>query len=167
MKHTPFMTFVTDKENKTIRVEREFAAPLETVWAAWTESNILDRWWAPKPWQARTKTMQFSEGGYWLYAMEGPQGERHWSRFDFKRIQAPELFAGQASFCDENGTVNTEMPPSNWSNRFEAKGNRTHVHVEITFNELTDLEKLIEMGFQGGFAMGMENLDGLLEEKTL
>ena len=43
------MDFSVDKENKRISVKREFAAPLSRVWAAWTESELLDQWWAPKP----------------------------------------------------------------------------------------------------------------------
>ena len=41
------MDFVIDKENKQVRVTREFAAPLSKVWAAYTQSELLDRWWAP------------------------------------------------------------------------------------------------------------------------
>ena len=47
--------FSIDRENKTIKVKREFAAELPLVWDAYTKSEILDQWWAPKPWKARTK----------------------------------------------------------------------------------------------------------------
>jgi hypothetical protein len=36
------------------------------------------------------------------------------------------------------------------------------LYIEIKFNELTDLEKYIEMGFKEGFTAGLENLDKLL-----
>ncbi|MHB1279027.1 MAG: SRPBCC family protein, partial [Bacteroidia bacterium] len=78
--------FLVDKENKKIRVERSFNAPLDLVWAAWTEPEILDQWWAPKPWRAETKSMDFRVGGRWLYCMAGPEGERHWCLFDYKTI---------------------------------------------------------------------------------
>jgi uncharacterized protein YndB with AHSA1/START domain len=51
------MDFVVDKSNNIITVKREFAAELPLVWDAYTKSEILDQWWAPKPWKARTKTM--------------------------------------------------------------------------------------------------------------
>ena len=70
--------FSVNKETNTITVKREFAAELSLVWDAYTKSEILDQWWAPKPWKARTKTMEFREGGYWHYAMVGPAGEEHW-----------------------------------------------------------------------------------------
>ena len=33
------MDFVVDKENRRVKVVREFAAPLSKVWAAWTQRN--------------------------------------------------------------------------------------------------------------------------------
>jgi uncharacterized protein YndB with AHSA1/START domain len=68
--------FVVDKERQTITVTREFAAPLALVWQAYTKADILDQWWAPKPWKTRTKRMDFSEGGEWLYAMVGTRRRR-------------------------------------------------------------------------------------------
>lgn len=67
-------TIAKDAANKKLIVVREFDAPLAEVWKAWTDSSILDQWWAPKPWKAKTKTMDFREGGTWLYSMVGPDG---------------------------------------------------------------------------------------------
>ena len=86
MKKTLLMNFVVDKENNKINVEREFDAPPDLVWSAWTESELLDQWWAPEPWKAETQSMNFTEGGYWHYAMVGPDGERHYGRADYKTI---------------------------------------------------------------------------------
>jgi uncharacterized protein YndB with AHSA1/START domain len=60
---TKEIIFSVDKEHKRITVEKEFAAPKSEVWAAWTQSNLLDKWWAPKPWKSETKNMDFKEGG--------------------------------------------------------------------------------------------------------
>ncbi len=35
-------------------ITREFSASQAEVWKAWTESHLLDQWWAPKPWKAVT-----------------------------------------------------------------------------------------------------------------
>ena len=67
--HHPTVDFSIDRENKTITVKREFEAELPLVWDAYTQSEILDQWWAPRPWKARTKTMGFQEG--LSLAMEG------------------------------------------------------------------------------------------------
>ena len=92
MKNDVLVNFYVDKENKKISVERTFKAPLEKVWAAFTEKEILDQWWAPKPWRTQTKSLNFTVGGYWLYAMKGPEGETHWCRADYKSINDLKAF---------------------------------------------------------------------------
>jgi uncharacterized protein YndB with AHSA1/START domain len=159
------MNFSVDKENKKIRVERDFEAPLARVWAAWTESHWLDQWWAPKPWQAKTKKMDFSEGGYWLYAMIGPDGTKMWSRADYKSIIPLRTFSGQDAFCDEEGNIDDKFPTSYWTVDFIEKQSSTKLYIEILFNELADMEKYVEMGFKEGFTAGLENLDNLLENQ--
>lgn len=162
MSKSMLMNFVVDKDNKQIKVEREFDAPLPMVWSAWTESKLLDQWWAPKPWHARTKSMDFKPGGSWLYAMIGPDGETHWSKADFKTIEPQKSFSALDGFCDENGTINTDMPRSLWKNTFTNKGESTLVNIVITYDQLADLEQTINMGFKEGFTAGLQNLDTLL-----
>ena len=65
-----------DFDKKSIVVSREFNAPVEEVWQAYTDPKILDQWWGPAPWRAETKHMDFRVGGFWLYVMIGPQGEK-------------------------------------------------------------------------------------------
>jgi PhnB protein len=166
MNPTPFTDFAVDRDNRTINVEREFEAPLPLVWAAWTEKDILDQWWAPKPWQAKTKWMDFSEGGYWLYAMVGPEGETHWARADFRSIAPLEGYTALDGFCDEHGTINPDLPRSLWATRFTGRENRARVNIQITFEKLEDLEELIRMGFKEGFAAGLQNLDHYLRTQS-
>ena len=147
---------------KKILIKREFAALLEKVWNAWTDSKILDQWWAPKPWKAVTKTMDFRNGGHWLYYMSGPDGEKIWNKDIYQNIAPMESFEGIDFFCDENGNENKEFPKMHWKTSFNASENATTVNVEITFSTEEDLAKIVEMGFEQGFASAHENLDGLL-----
>ncbi|MXV52350.1 SRPBCC domain-containing protein [Pedobacter sp. HMF7647] len=163
MKNTLLMNFSIDKENNTVKVEREFAAPLQKVWAAWTESEILDQWWAPKPYKAKTKSMDFREGGRWLYAMVAPDGVEHWCRADYQSIDQLKSYSLKDAFCDENGTINNEFPRSFWTNTFNDKPESTLVIIEIKHEKLSDLEKILEMGFKEGFTAGLENLDEYLK----
>lgn len=157
------MDFSVDKENKKISIKREFAAPLSKVWAAFTESEILDQWWAPKPWQAQTKYMDFRVGGYWIYAMIGPDGTKQWSRADYTAITPLKSYTGKDAFCDENGNVDYAFPVSFWTNDFRETSDATMVSIEIKYDKIADLEKYIEMGFKEGLTAAMENLDELLD----
>lgn len=161
--------FTVNKENNTVNVKREFAANLELVWEAWTNPEILDQWWAPKPYQTRTKSMDFREGGMWLYEMYNTESENqqecHWCKNDYHKIEHQKMFAGLDAFCDENGTVNTEMPRTLWTNEFNEDGEKTLVTITAKYDSLADLEKIIGMGFKEGFTMAMENLDQYIEAK--
>ncbi|MBA3705189.1 MAG: SRPBCC domain-containing protein [Bacteroidetes bacterium] len=150
---------VKDLLNKKITITRMFDATPEQVWRAWTEKDLLDQWWAPKPWRAETKTMDFKEGGYWLYAMVGPDNTKHWARADYKKIDTNKSFQAVDSFCDESGNKNTNVPSMNWMNEFHATERGTKVIVEITFKSESDLEKIMEMGFEAGFTSALGNLE--------
>ncbi|MBX7180932.1 MAG: SRPBCC domain-containing protein [Bacteroidia bacterium] len=158
--------FQVDKENNQIHVKREFAAGLDLVWEAWTNPEILDLWWAPKPYQTRTKSMDFREGGNWLYCMEGPQGEKHWCRADYTIVNPKSNYAGLDAFCDEFGKINEQFPRTQWSVSFQALGNKTMVSIRNTFQSLNDLETIIKMGFKEGFTMALENLDQYIEAQV-
>jgi len=159
MNKSILFNFLVDKENNIINVERSFDAPIDLVWAAWTEADILDQWWAPKPFKSVTKSMNFKEGGRWHYYMLGPAGEIYWSLFDYKVIQYLKHFSGIDAFCDEHGVMNPTKPRVKWKNEFTDKNDQTVVNVRLEFNKFEDLETIIEMGFKEGFTAGLENLD--------
>lgn len=156
------LTINKDMAAKKIVITREFDAAVEDVWAAWTRSDLLDQWWAPKPWRAQTKSMNFSEGGRWLYAMVGPDGASTWCKVDFEKIVKNQSFSATDAFCDEHGNENTDFPAMFWKNTFTPTANGTKVTVEITFKEEADIQKILELGFQEGFTAALGNLDELL-----
>jgi|ERR1700694_2426045 len=155
-------TVTKDAANKKLFVVRAFDAPVEQVWKAWTEHEWLDQWWAPKPWKANTQSMDFREGGFWRYYMEGPDGTRHYCRVDYQTIIPNESFTGRDSFCDEGGQPSSAAPSMHWKCVFSPLGTATRVEVEISFGSEADLEKIIEMGFKEGFTAAHGNLDALL-----
>ena len=102
------------------------------VWATWTDREILDLWRAPKPWRFETKSMEFSEGGRWHYAMVGPNGEKQNCLFDYKKIDAQEQVSGADAFCDKNGTINDTEPECFWGNTFTQNSENTVVSIQIS-----------------------------------
>ncbi|MEO6094136.1 MAG: SRPBCC domain-containing protein [Fibrobacteria bacterium] len=154
--------FTMDKENLSVKVERSFDAPLDLVWSAWTEAELLDQWWAPKPWRAETKSMDFNEGGRWLYAMVGPQGERRWGLKAFTKIIPRKSFTYRSVFCDENGAVDPATTSSMWVNTFTESKGVTLVTNDIRCETLAHLEAQVKMGFKEGYIMCLDNLEELL-----
>ena len=166
MKTNRLISFSVDEQSKTINIERVFSSPLPKVWASWTECQLLDQWWAPNPWRVETQKMSFKPGGTWLYAMIGPKGEKQWSRLDFESVGDLNSFSGKEAFTDENGDVNHSLPQSFWTVQFTPYGESTLVTIDIEYENLSDLQTSIQMGFQEGFTAAMENLDGFLLDQV-
>lgn len=164
MKSSLIFEFTVDKENASVHVTREFDASLDKVWRAWTEAELLDQWWAPRPYRTETKSLEFREGGRWLYSMVGPQNDRHWCRADYQDIEDHNLITWEDAFCDENGHDNNGKPNSFWTTKFSENNGITTVDVVLRHDSLESLETQIQMGFQEGFTMALGNLDELLVE---
>jgi uncharacterized protein YndB with AHSA1/START domain len=152
--------FTVNKPTKTVYITREFAADLSLVWDAFTKKELLDQWVAPKPWTARSKYMNFEEGGKRFYAMVSPEGIERWSVQEYTSITPKTNFKMLNTFADEN--ENRELPGSNWDYVFTEQNGNTIVHITIVNDSLERLERMIEMGFEIGFKMSIDNLENLL-----
>ena len=148
--------FTVDKASKTVFVNREFAAPLSLVWDAFTKQEILDQWWAPKPWESKTKFMKFEVGGKRFYAMVGPEGQEHWAVQEFTSITPKTNFKMSNTFADKD--ANPDLPGSAWDLNFSEQNGITKVSITIYNELLARMEQMIEMGFQGGFTMTLDYL---------
>ncbi|MBX9807245.1 MAG: SRPBCC domain-containing protein [Flavobacteriaceae bacterium] len=165
MKNDLLFDFTVDKATKTVFITREFDAELSLVWDAYTKQEILDQWWAPKPWTSKTKAMNFEVGGRRFYAMVSPEGQERWSIQKYTSITPKTNFKLLNAFADEN--ENPELPGSEWNLNFSERDGTdsyrvTKVSVSIYNESLERLEKMIEMGFKEGFTMTMNSLEKLL-----
>ena len=160
MKDNLQFDFTVDKAKQTVFITREFDASLSLVWDAYTKQEILDQWWAPKPWASKTKFMNFEVGGRRFYAMVSPEGQERWSVQKYTSISPKTNFKMSNAFADKD--ENPELPGSDWDYNFSEQNGRTKVSITIYNESLARMEKMIEMGFQGGFSMGLQQLDELL-----
>ncbi|HOY15193.1 MAG TPA: SRPBCC domain-containing protein [Saprospiraceae bacterium] len=158
--------FNVKAEERKIEVRRVFAGGLDLVWKAWTSAELLDQWWAPKPYRTETKSLNFQENGIWHYSMLSPEGERHWCLAEYKAIKPSEQYVALDAFCNEQCEINTDFPRSLWTNKFTVDGDHTIVNISILYEKVEDVEKIIELGFREGFTMAMGNLDELLSNLT-
>jgi uncharacterized protein YndB with AHSA1/START domain len=152
--------FSLDKSKKTAFINREFDADLSLVWDAFTKQEILDQWWAPKPWASKTKVMNFKVGGRRFYAMVGPEGQERWSIQKYTSISPKTNFKFLNAFADKD--ENPELPGSEWDLSFREENEKTKVSVSIYNESLERMEKMIEMGFKEGFMMTLKSLEDLL-----
>ena len=164
MKNNLLFDFVVDKEKNTLTIKREFAAPRQLVWDAHTKSELLNQWFAPKPMTTKTKSMDFTEGGHWIYAMIEPNGTEYWGRMDYIKINPIESYTGLDGFCDNNGKLNPDLPRASWDVQFKDMGAHSIVENVVTYNSLNDIETVINMGMEEGMKSTLERLDDLLNK---
>jgi uncharacterized protein YndB with AHSA1/START domain len=151
--------FTVDKSKKTVFVKREFDAELSLVWDAFTKKEILDQWWAPKPYASKTKVMDFKVGGKRFFAMVSPEGQERWLIQKYTAINPKTNFKLFNAFADKD--ENPELPGSDWDHSFSEQNGTTTVSITIYNESLARMEKM-ETGFREGFTTCLNQLDVLL-----
>lgn len=162
MTHNLQFDFIADREKNTLTIRREFAAERQLVWDCYTKSELLDRWFAPKPLTTKTKSMDFREGGHWHYAMVEPSGTEYWGYTGYLKISPIDYYTALDAFCNAEGEINNDLPRANWLVTFTDKSENALVESVITYKSLSDLEKVIQMGMEQGMIATLQKLDELL-----
>ena len=158
------MELTVDKETKTVSITAEFEAERDLVWDAYTKPELLDQWWAPKPFTSRTTVMDFKVGGRRFYAMVSPEGDERWSIQKYRSITPKTNFKFFNAFADKD--ENPELPGSDWDLNFSEQDGTTTVSISIYNESLERLERMIEMGFKEGVTAQLQNLEELLAKET-
>ena len=148
--------FTVDKSTNTVLISKEFSAELSLVWDAFTRQEILDQWWAPKPFESKTKVMEFKVGGRRFYAMVSPEGQEMWQLQQYTAITPKTNFKFLSVFADKD--ENPHLPGSDWDLNFNEVNGITKVSISIYNESLERMEKMIEMGFKEGFTMTLNEL---------
>lgn len=159
------MDFVVNKETKTVTITKEFNAGRDLVWDAYTKPELLDQWWAPKPFSSRTTVMDFEVGGRRFYAMVSPEGAERWAVQKYTSITPKTNFKFFNAFADAD--ENLQLPGSDWDLNFSEQDGKTTVHVSIYNESLERLERMIEFGFVEGTKAQLKNLEELLTKLSL
>lgn len=159
MNNNSLFDFAVDKSTKTVSITMEFDADQSLVWDAFTKPEILDQWYAPKPFQSKTKYMDFKVGGRRFYAMVGPDGQESWALQTYKSISPKTNYKFFNVFADKD--ENPQLPGSDWNLTFSEENGRTKVNISIYNESLERMERLMD-GFKEGMRMTYEQLASLL-----
>ena len=81
------MKSASDREIVSTRV---FNAPRELVWKAWSDQEILSKWWGPKGFTNTFHEFDLKPGGVWRFVMHGPNGVDYQNKSVFVEITKPE-----------------------------------------------------------------------------
>lgn len=154
-----------DKSANAVYITREFRADLASVWDAFTQKDLLDQWWAPKPFLSKTKVMDFKVGGRRFYAMVSPEGQEHWGVQQYTSIQPRTTIQWLSSFADKDENINAEFPTSEWNLTFTEHNGLTNVAIVIKHKTFAAIEMHLKMGFKEGITMTLNELDTMLQKE--
>jgi len=157
--------FTVNKDTNSIHITREFAADQDLVWDAFTKPEILEQWYAPKPFRLQTKEMDFRVGGRWLYTMISTDTEppTRYSLAEYIEIDPKNSFTSRNSFSDENGNpIDGVFTSSITTTSFKGEPGKTTVNIVKKMASLAQLEQFAASGFIEGTAVGYRNLDEYL-----
>lgn len=76
--------------DREIVLSREFNAPRELVWKAWTDPAHMPQWWGPAGFRTTTHKHELRPGGVWRYVMHGPDGRDYENLMTYIEIVEPE-----------------------------------------------------------------------------
>jgi len=106
--------FLPTLQSKPFVLEREFDAPRDVVWRAWTDAEQLKRWFGPKGFGMPTCVMDLRPGGSFHYGLRSPEGMELWGKWVFREVIAPEKLVSIQSFADAQGNVATHPMNPSW-----------------------------------------------------
>ena len=127
-------------ESRTLRLERTFDAPAEDVFDAWTNPEVLRRWWAADP-AGHTPVAEVDlrvGGAYRLTMQDGEGGALHTVRGEYREVARPERLVYTWAWEEEGGVLGHE---SVVTVRFLGEDDRTTVvleHADLASEESRD-----------------------------
>ncbi|MCW6003357.1 SRPBCC domain-containing protein [Micromonospora sp. CPCC 205371] len=91
-----------------VTARRTYPAPVEAVWAAWTESELIRRWWGPEGFTCPLARMDVRAGGVSLLAMQAPQrygGGQTYNTWTYSVVEPMARLEYVMRFADPTGTT--------------------------------------------------------------
>ena len=142
-----------------IIIVREFAAPRELVFKAFTDPLLYVQWLGPRGLAMTLETFEPRDGGSWRYIQKDANGNEYAFHGVNHEVLPPERIIGTFEFegLPEKGHVILQMA------RFEElSGNRTKMTSQSVFLSIADRDGMLHSGMEGGVTQSYAALDKLL-----
>ncbi|GIE99058.1 SRPBCC family protein [Paractinoplanes rishiriensis] len=151
--HSAKVTLPADTQ---ILITREFDAPRHLVWRAYTEPDLIKRWWAGERGEVTSVEVDLRVGGRWRYVMTANPGFEVAFHGEYREISAPDRLVNTEAFeglpnPDDNAALNTVT--------FTEKDGRTYFEVLVECNDKATRDAIIESGMEGGMQESYDALE--------
>ena len=152
-----------DADPREIVGTREFDAPRDLVWQAFTDPKHLAQWWGPNGFTTTTSSFEFRPGGSWRFVMHGPDGRDYQNRITFD-----EIVTGERIAYHHEGAQDVEPVRFRTLVTFEdLDGRRTRIAWRMTFPSAAERARVVkEYGADKGLVQTMARLADYLAAAT-
>ncbi|CTQ56169.1 hypothetical protein LP7551_04728 [Roseibium album] len=154
-----------------VEIQREFDAPIDVVWAMWTDPNLFKQWYGPKGMSIPTAEMDVVIGGTRKICMEMKSPERTmsmWFTGVYKEINRPSRLVYTESMCDADGVI---ISPQSMGMP-EGHPDITEVIVKLSENDGKTVMTMVHVGVPegsagaGGWNQAIDKLAEALKNRT-
>ena len=156
-------TLKVEPGKQELFIYREFNAPRELVFKAFTDPRLIAEWMNPCNMTLHIDQFESEDGGNYHFTHTDPGGGRHVFRGVFHEICAPERLIRTFEYLNlpERGHVVMETL------RLEAlPGNRTRLTIQSVFQSVGDRDGMVQAGMEMGLTESHQLLDHLLAKLT-
>jgi uncharacterized protein YndB with AHSA1/START domain len=147
---------VTTPGDREIRIEREFDAPRERVFAVYTDPELIPQWWGPRSTTTEVVEMDVRTGGDWRFVAHDDDGGQTGFRGTYREVTPPERIVQTFEWDGMPGHVSVETA------QFEDLGDRTRVVTTSIFHTVEERDGMLGSGMEGGMNETFQRLDELL-----
>lgn len=138
-----------------ILMSREFDAPRELVYRAYTDPTLLVRWLGPRRMAMTIDRYEVRDGGRWRYTHRDDNGEYGFHGV-FHGDPSPERIVQTNEFEGMPGHVSLDTLT------LEERDGKTLMRANSVFQSVEDRDGMLQSGMEEGFNESMERLDELL-----
>jgi uncharacterized protein YndB with AHSA1/START domain len=151
-----------DYAGREFIITREFEAPRELVFRAWTDPKHLAQWWGPKGFTNPVCEWDAQPGKRIYVVMRGPNGADYPMGGEFKEIIAPERIVFTSGAMDEKKTLLFEFHHT--VTLIERAGRTTLTIKSRVIKTTAEANKYIG-GFEAGMGQSLERLAAYLAKR--
>jgi uncharacterized protein YndB with AHSA1/START domain len=147
---------VTTPSDREVMMVRVFDAPRRMVFDAFTECELLKRWFGPRGWSLVECQSDFRPGGSYRFVLRGPNGERMGMRGAVREVTHPERVVHSESFDDYPGE-------SLVTTTFVEEREKTTVRIVVQYESKQIRDAVVASGMEHGAAESFDKLAEYLE----
>jgi uncharacterized protein YndB with AHSA1/START domain len=149
----------------TMTVISEWDAPIERVWALWSDPRKLERWWGPPGYPATMVDFELRPGGVVTYYMTSPEGQRHHGWWRVLEVDAPRRCRIEDGFGESPDDPAPGLPSGIMTVSLHAlPTGATRMEVESIFPSREAMEQVLAMGMEEGMKAAITQIDAILAE---